>query len=193
MWDNVRDAGNNLGGTIIRYDGELVYVSDVYGEDNDIRMNINNLLNNSTSEVHLNDPLLNFKPVPLGYAFYNGHAVFLARVPKRRWKTGLDRNNVVMIDQEFTMRPFSLNSRTHEALDRCVKGLYDTVESAKKKLATGDIRSIPVSRHFALSHMDASRLLYMGTTVGTMEDNRPVFTENFSYLDGQYYEEVCRD
>lgn len=87
---------------------------------------------------------LNIDPVPLGYCHVDGEAVYVRRIPARKYKQGLSDGTMT----SNSGMPISFQSLIH-----CIKGIYP----ALKPLSSG---SLAFSRDYARDYKD--NLFYKG-------------------------------
>ncbi len=180
MWDNRRDCTNQLVGTVVRKGKNAVTVEAIRGQGRDLVASVCTLATKRTSAVRVDE--LDLKPVKLGYINTRQGTRYLTRIPMRRWKHGLDSNNVDAIGIRGQRVNFDIRSHSR-ALAACIRGQYpvfdeciDTVEQ--------DGTSRAFSRNFAL-RQGSSRIevYYKGRKVGHVGGNRNVVLDNrYQYL-----------
>ncbi len=181
MWDNRRDCAAQLGQTIVRMEGIPVMVRDVGGDDDDLVAYIRPILdyeNNPTREVSVSD--LDLSPVPLGYANTGGTANYLARIPRRRWKHGLDSAAI----ESTTPRgrnTFRFREGGLDYLAKTITNEYPTLAAARAAVDGGVASSVAFCRLFAVA---PKTVYYKGVKCGTWDAkaNDVVLSNHMSYL-----------
>lgn len=89
MYDNLRDVEFRLRGTLVEYDGDLHYVSEVDVDDGyTLRV-----VGKHDTSVALTDPKLKITGIKTGYLNFNGKLLFLKRRPTRTYRQGLRYDN----------------------------------------------------------------------------------------------------
>jgi len=165
MWDNQKDAMNQLEGTIVRKGRNPVRVIDVEGRGKDLVITFTYLRSGRIGRCPITE--INVKPVQLGYINTDGSSYYLARQPNRRWKQGLDGGNLLsIVDMRSTV--FRLdNSRRITALADTIMGKYPTLEAARSAVGSGLASRVAFSRSFAISK---NALFYKGRQVGIVNN-----------------------
>lgn len=165
---NIDHAYAYLVGSIIRVDGEPVYIMNVRGrkpsytiEYYPIKLHaIGGLADpNAFKSIKLSDESVDMEPMPLGFSWTNlvditGYetnlTVYISRTPSRNWKIGLYGRNVQIV------KALSRNGDNLRRLWIPSKMLHDTVVGNYPKLdeALDHVRDrqgvVPFSRRFAV-------------------------------------------
>ena len=164
-------ANSRLSETIVRRNGEPVYVYGVRGGMSVQFASLENL--DDVIECHIDE--LDLHPVPLGYCNYNKLASYLSRVPMRRdWRQGLRRGNFV------SLSGIDANRIPYECLRQAILGDYPTFTAALE--AVKKMKSIAWHRHWSL---DVNmQVLYKGGVrpVGRVENGQVVLDSRYMYL-----------
>jgi hypothetical protein len=176
-YDNVNDAQMRLGGTVIRYNGKPVYVIDV-GDKKDpetfdtyIYLNITFPIDGVVDQVLIDDPLLDFSPVPVGYVNYNGGSAYVHRVPIRKWKQGLHRDNLNVEWDTYNGLGEDADILVTSSLARSILNEYPAFDEAIERVRSKRDKSCAFNRKFSLVRSDIGLLwlYYKGEQVGWIE------------------------
>ena len=192
-YDSLEEVTMRLGSTIVRYDGEPVYVSNVsMGDDGVPRIHILPLpvkTMNDYDEVRaepktlrkvVNSRHFDFEPFLLGYAnLAKWGAIFLTRAPVRKFKQGLNSGNLVN-DKGVNFKTLMADEGFKQALKNEYPTLGEAVSKAKAKSIT-----VAFCRELAVSSRELGYFIleYKGTECAFSEDGS-VFKlpEQFQYL-----------
>lgn len=184
MYDNVSDARRYLDYTIIRYKRSPVLVKGITSQKKSLVLHILNISTDKMSTVDINDPSLNFEPVPLGYGTdEKGHVFFCSRLPRRKWKQGLH-------EESLTVHPGLLGKVGFgsmaglRALANTIKGKH---KSFKEAVETGGI----FHRLFRIPSPDDKLIEYKGTVIGRVKDGFIELLADYKYLEN-YVKEVAK-
>jgi len=161
MWDNLRDAKNQLSGTVVRLRNAAVKIETVRENHGELFVDYTTLYTGKDGRCRLT--LLNLRPIPLGYVNTPEGALYLARRANRRWKHGLDGGNLCVI-REHEASDYYLDDKIQLPLAKAVLGKYPTYDQAYWALDEGIAESVAFSRSFALSR--GGVLLHKGSVVG---------------------------
>jgi hypothetical protein len=179
-YDSIEEANLRLAGSIVKYDGKPVYVSEVafnpklFG-DNRIRVYFYPLPIVGEGEKQrrvLTSPKFDFKAFSVGFVMINQSLCFIGRAPCRRYQQGLtDGNSRIQGNASFRDLLYS-----QEFVDACC-GIR---KNFREYIAGGDPwnpASGPISFSFAFKGEDngTKSLLYCKggpiTTIGLFRDN----------------------
>jgi len=183
MYDNVEDARRYLDGSVIRYGKKPILVHGCYVNRKSVTLEVSYLRTEKRENIAINDPLLNFKPVPLGYGVdVRGDIHFHFRIPRRRWKQGLHPESVGV--SGGAARRISFGSRGERlSLANTIQGRFKTFKQAFKE---GGI----FHRNFQIAMRNGGRFLeYRGERIGSFDGNTLELYDKYSYMD-KYVEEV---
>lgn len=183
-YDTVDYAKSRLVETVIRLNGSPIMVLGVRGEDNDITVEYNDLMNDGVYGVaKLSDCDLN--PVSLGYVNHKKSAYYIMRTPMRRdWRQGLRMLNLVDA-QGAQPRLVSYSSIGHTILGK-FPSFKETLSMLSTK--TRAPKSVAFHRDFAVDvegkmeykgFVDAARINMDNGNV-TMNDNTNWLAEAFN-------------
>lgn len=191
-----------LVGTIIQHKQKLVSVVKIVrrGEgDEDLPVIYAADVENGEEvrEVHTSDSW-NFRPFPLGYVNSVRGCHYIMRIPRRRWKQGLDQGGLIEASHtpigDFEIaKKVNLPSLIGKPLVDCLKGNYPSFkEVLKSSVARKGSGLRAFSRDFALQTkggggLDIS-LFHQGTRVGWVTDGRVTLGGKFKYLKELLYE-----
>lgn len=135
-YDSTEYANSRLAGTIVKYQGEAVYVSECFGER---LAKIRVLPHGNEDAVNLDH--LDLSPIKLGYVNIGGCAEYLQRIPKRRdWRQGLRANNV------------NNAGVLEEGVAFLVNPTYPTPDKVVDRVFHCSDESMAFSRHFSVRY-----------------------------------------
>lgn len=185
-WDY---AGTRLRDTVVRYEGEPVYVFSV-SEENTAKIQVMGKGSQPYQWVPLD--CLDLSPVPLGYTNTPSECSYTSRMPTRHYKQGL---NGVNLD---TGNAGSSVSFTSPCLYKTVMNNYPKIVDCFESIVVGESISRAFSRNFALTlgALSGLSLLFRGKEVGEItwnhEAQQPNYTLNnrYSYLQEMLEEEL---
>ena len=121
--DNLEAANMRLRRTIVMHGGRPVYIQEIMHHDLEV-FGTDLLTGKDQKLPSLRRKSWDFRPVRLGYVnFAREHAAYLRRVPARRWKQGLDCDQL----------PFRNEKLTSPALARTILGQYPSFEKAVER------------------------------------------------------------
>lgn len=179
MWDNRRDCHAQLVGTIVMKGRTPVMVDDVTGEGA-LRTNYTTLASGRTGACQLDD--LSLRPVTLGYLNYRGRSIYLSRMPRRRWKHGLDSQNISAVSNKNTTVGFDA-MQVKRALSSCILGNHAAFGEALDRVREEAIE-LSFSRIFSLGPArEGENLYHKGRKVGTVQNDQPVLQTKFRFLE----------
>lgn len=172
-------AHTRITGTIVRLDGEPVYVTEPVG-GRSFRVKV---LDDEQGDRHtVALTALDVSPVPLGFVNFLNVASYLVRMPKRRdYKQGTRMENIT------SLHGFRVADIPMLHLAKTIRNNYPTFTAAlrkveaKAKLKKTKFHSIAWHRDWALRH-DLAVIYRGGAIVGTISGGRPVLNEDKLYL-----------
>lgn len=124
---------------------------------------------------------LNMAPVPLGYVNNVKSCQYIKRVPRRRWKQGLNPQSVDVIISEEGLKS--------KAFGNTILGRFPSAEKASELIISRKKRSVAFSREWALQvGMVEPTLLHRGTAVGIYKDGEACIFEKYQYLTESFKE-----
>ncbi len=198
MWDNREDARMRSVESVVRYDNLPVYIRDIVDDPPGLKVQFTYLLKQKTELKDIKDELFDWSPVPTGNVNTEHGMLYLCRRPVRKWKQGLHRDNMRVVDtgqvKKMIMNGHLLRSRE---FGRTVMRDYPSYEEAFQHVSDGkDARGRVIdgrafSPNFGLERTDLGLLwlCYRGERVGWYEKGRLRLGEGREYLI-QSYEEV---
>ena len=179
------DLGLRLRNSIVMYKSKPVIITAIgMTQDSDP------CLEATGEEGEIKIPLpsrhLDVRPFPLGYLPKTKSFIsdsFAARLPVRRYKQGLDEENLIMPNNP--MRPIEAWGKSELGmLGNCIDNRYPSLKEALTAVEqyTGVVKSF--ARKWAVSSKkDGNTLLiYRGREIGYIRDGQPVLQEEYSYL-----------
>lgn len=182
------DVGMRLANCVVMYDGKPVMLGDVMhnAEEQSVIINARYLSNGRNFIISLPDEKLDLTPVPVGYVNYGKDAVYVSRVPVRRYKQGLCHHNM----RTRYANPMVPNVRTASILSsrgmsECITDDYYTLNDCIKLLEEGERSSVAFHRRWALYEDEAigvRHLMYRGRQVGIYGEHGPELGRKFRYL-----------
>lgn len=142
-YDTVEYARSRLVETIIRLGNIPVMINQVSGEDDNIILHYESLLNPSNDQAPLSQ--FNLDPVPLGYVNYKARASYLSRSPMRRdWRQGARMINIVDNDG------FSPRGMPYRVIAQTMMGSFPKWKNCLETIASKDIVSVAFHRDFCV-------------------------------------------
>ena len=176
FFDTPRYARQALANCLVRIGESPVWVGEI-GED--FSTTFTYLSNGRMSVIPDIRKVVDFniQPVPLGYINLGEKAVYLRRIPRRRWKQGLSSDSL-----DKRIGAHALRSRS---MANCILGRYPSLEKALSRVKDG-LFSSAFDRDWAVSAGVVNPdLKYKGVVVGIVDnDNVPRLS-----LDNQYLHE----
>jgi hypothetical protein len=176
QYENVHDAQMRLQNTVILYDGEPVWISEVgqvgAGDPKgDIfRVYIRPLpINGKEAErKFISSKKFDLAPFPMGFMNKNGNVYYCSRLPRRQQRQGLSNQTFAcsLIDGSSVERPrreFNLeNLVSDQCFLDCIKGKYPNVAEATRQIEEGNIQGVAFHRCFAIIRdAELSELIYL--------------------------------
>lgn len=157
------DASMRLLGTIVRYKGEPVYISDVPGQNQATATYLKD--NGKGAHFHINpndDQTVDISSVPLGYMTHNSTPYYLQRVPERRQKQGLDTRRVIIRKDKSSMN-----------LDQTLNGYWRDLNNTILDIGWRPLTAAlsaggAINRYFAveIGSDKIRKFCFMGETIG---------------------------
>jgi hypothetical protein len=182
MFDNVRDANMRLQGTIVRYEGQPIQIHEVVGVDAAIKLVVMGLVDEEVQRLGLDDPELNLDPVPLGYVNEGKGTSYVERIPIRKWKHGLHRENVHIRGDMVELGRDVIRTRY---MADTILGVFPTLPEALQSVVEGRRKETAFNRKFSL-RMDEEtgivNLMYRTERVGFVMDGKPQLGPKMQYL-----------
>lgn len=176
FFDTPRYARQALANCLVRIGEVPVWIGDI---GDDFNTTFTYLTNGRKSEIpdirKVED--LNIEPVPLGYINLRSKAVYLRRIPRRRWKQGLS--------SESLDKRIGTTAICSRSMANCITGRYPSLEKALSRVKEG-LLSSAFDRDWAISTGVVNPdLRYKGTVVGIINnEGLPTLS-----LDNQYLHE----
>lgn len=176
-------AQTRLADTVVRLekDGIPIYILSIHPVNGEVQYQLlSGVDSNEISVCHLDD--INTCPVPLGYTNTSNYgALYLERMPVRRYRQGLRRDNMICKDG------IRVDVISWANIDKTIRGDYPTLKEAYKSTASTG-RSMAWARNWAV---DGAGILYKSNKVGLFKAGLvPVLEKNFTYLKEALEEEL---
>lgn len=170
-------ASGRLYQTIVRLDGEPVYVMNTMGDEYEVKT-----LKSGLVEI-CNYTELDTNPFELGNIENNdGGTSYLVRAPSRQWKQGFRTAQILNTG-------WNMPSIWSKAFYNMLSGTYKGLEETYELLINQERRRLPLTRHFSLSTPKANGklpLTFKNTVVGEVTPKTkiitPEFNKNFTFL-----------
>lgn len=191
MYDDLGYARQRLDSSYIRYKGLPVYVTEITGEFN---LRLYCYGGKKEFNKNINDPDLDFKPIPLGYVNYKAktstetgykilnEAYYLERAPQRRMKQGLVSNSVVC--RHRNMGRGIANTLLQLPLYNLIAEKFKPYAEVVKNIKVEE--SIAFDRRLAIRKVSYGPkvLMYRGRDIGYFESTAKSFAigEDHMYL-----------
>ena len=169
--DTVRDASMRLDRTIVRYNDQPIYIHRV---NEHFRLEAHYLkTGDRVPEDALQEPeAFDFSPVLLGYA--NGvrcDATYVTRVPRRRWKQGLNAEAIKGMGGRDMAGPY---------LYKTIVNDYPTFSKALRRSVDYNYATA-FHRHYAVFN-SGTLVSYKRTVIGEVVDGKIVVMPAYIYL-----------
>lgn len=195
MWDNYEDARMRCSGSVVRYEGKPIYIHEVTG---DLHIKFTSLLSQRQKTVKLDDPKIDWKPVPAGFVNTGGTMAYVCRRPVRKWKQGLHRDNIHVVEGDRRHRLRYADLLRSREFGRCAMRDYPKFDNAMEAVAAGkDAKSKVLARAFSpefgltRTELGLVWLVYRGDRVGWYEKGHLRLGEGKEYLIQSYEEAVA--
>lgn len=174
-YESEEDVRLRLSKSVVRLGEQPVYVEGTLSKD---RVVICLLEEGDRKECDIKD--LNLLPVPLGYIQTRAGAVYASRRPVRRYKQGLNDENMVALDV-FTKAPVRLPVTSKEVC-RTILGKYPPVGEAFQQVREGKL-IVPFSREWAVAnYKEELCVMYKGNVVGYVGDDNVMLSPDKYFL-----------
>ena len=186
-----QDVSQRLNKGVIFYKEEPYFVNSVYDSGQSLVLLPLKNLKSKGSRVATNDTNIDVSSKELGYINFNAEAVYVRRIPLRRYKQSISpealegyipsRNN--SSKYRGSMRNLVISAAGHSMF----VGSYPKIDNALKSIASGVVRSIAISRNVALSinQMGIVYIYYKTDQVGYLDvANSKVLvpSDEFAYI-----------
>lgn len=188
-YETVQEASMRLGGTVVLYDGEPVYINEVRHEEDLPKGEIFRVLLTRLPVSHdakvdrkfISSGKFDLTPLRMGFAnLADGHAYFLSRNTARQNRQGLSERSLTVEGLDPNRPPARWKNIIYDkGFVDCVHGKYPSMEDAIKLLTDQPGKSVAISREYALkSHSEMEGLLILHhklREVGFMSTSDKVF------------------
>lgn len=187
LYDTIEDATRRLERTVVHVAGIPSFIKEFTGEG---KIECINLLNGEefTFDYKKFSGKIDITPVKLGYCNLRGKAVYLMRLPTRKWKQGFGADNLFVATGNA-----GRDILQDRALGRTITGKYPSFEKTIQELKKDNVQSMAFSRSFAVQKYDEEIILmYRSSWVGDFKGDTITFKKQFIHLDS-YLREVIKD
>ena len=180
MFIRLEDARMRLNNSIVRRNGKLVYIHDVYNSDEmpkayDVRV-VAPEYNDDEGEIVPLDDTFDFTPIPLGNVNYDGSSYFLMRKPARMWKTGLHRDNLISRMYGDGWKRITMHT---PALATALENTYLNLRVAFQMVSQDAMSSCSISRQFSLINLGQSVCFRGAVIVGHYDGDIHLNNDHF--------------
>lgn len=181
----IQDLGMRLSHSLVMYDGRPFFISEVEGTT----LLGTDTLTGKAKSVGLPAPLLDIRPVLLGYVNGREHATYCSRMPHRRYKQGLNSANLLL--QEGARIRDKTSLIQSKAMAQCVLDKYPSLDEVYDEVSNAKRHSRAFHRYWSLHYTGGEiGLNYRGLHVGAFKAGNLKLMESFSYLKEELGESV---
>jgi hypothetical protein len=180
MWKDLNDAQMRANFTVVRYCSCPVYITSIkVSAAGGLLACFLHLSNSEKGEAHLEDPGWDWSPVPTGFVNTGKSVFYVQRVPVRKYKHGLSKENISVTPSRMGLLDIFKTKQMGDTICR----RYPGYEEAMAAVTT---TSCQVAFHpdFALTKTGLGPvfLMYRVDTVGWYEGGKIVLGNEFKYL-----------
>lgn len=179
MWDNQEDARMRLLNSVVRFKDQAVTITDINAG---LTVYFTYLATGNASKAAIESRDWDWSPVPTGYVNTNRHAVYVERMPVRKWKQGLHRDNTKIRGEGQRLIDRDIIFSKHFA--QTVKMKFPKYKDALKDVTNNKYKSRAFSLHYSLDRDEIGLLwlMYRGFKVGWYAGEIFQFGDGFGYL-----------
>ena len=173
-----RDASMRLTGSIVMYKGKPVHVLEATVKKCLV------VLVGKGDELRVNTDDLDLTPVQIGNIQIGAECLYVQRMPIRRWKQGLHRENLRVSSGPSSRRipGMHINMTDKDMLNAIINKFGDAQENMAKVLS-GQWASAALNRHWSVhNHKGIPRLMYKDKLVGFVDEGEITITKKFFFL-----------
>jgi len=173
LYDSAHDAQLYLSDTLVRLDGEIVYV---LGVQSDMRADVHTY-KGERKQVDVSE--LDLTPIKLGYVFNpdENKPMYLERTPNRQWRQGLHGGICARKGERGRGISLNIGGRIVKRLSENNFPALNRAHRIAKKLRG----EIPFSSVLSVDYVDNIR--YKTMIVGSFKDKKIELMSNFFYLE----------
>lgn len=186
MYDTLHDANMRLSDCVVMQGADPVYINEVRGDDQDQVAVYTRLADGVPGTLPLTRANFDITPVRTGYVNLRDTCVYVQRLPVRRWKQGLNRENSqtapLSREEHRDIVMDVLNSREMAAT---ILNEYPAMPEALQAVQEGRSQCSAWHRHFAFARdrdVGLVWLYYRNDKIGWMQDGEPVLGAQYTYL-----------
>lgn len=184
------DVALRLGNTIVRYDGEFVYVQALTEPSLHVQITFLNKTDTLSGDllqkqVHANDLKFDLESPLLGWAQYDASVpMFFSRAPYRRQKQGLHKDNISYrtLDDPKTAKLINTNWITSKFLTKMLLGEYREFPKVYQRFKEGKTTAEAISRLYCLRmdpNTDVIKMYRKMYPVGTLDSDGVLVLDKF--------------
>lgn len=199
-YETAEEASFRLAGTVVLYDGEPVFISQVLHEPDLPKGDIYRVYtqpvpvsrnNRQDERRYISSGKFDLAPFKLGFLNLDGHVFYLNRIPARQNRQGLNERSLEVIplrNNPNLALPSFASLITKQEFYNTIKGVYPSVAEAMARLREDGVSGVALSREYALvSHTSLKELVFLfhrKTVVGFMQagENELQLGQAFKYL-----------
>ena len=161
MFDDVQFAIGRLRHTIVMKDGCPIYIENIDGRE----MFYRKLPKGGVEHCDFVEGCIDLTPIQLGYINRKGDCKYVCRMPKRRWKQGLDTQGAYYI-LKGRVRQYNI-MEAWSALTKTIKNKYPSIDKCVESCLNGT-GAMAFCRTFCLRPYSKRQLIleYMGEEIG---------------------------
>lgn len=177
MWNRAEDAHMRLAGTIVLFNGEPVYVTRV---NPDHKVLFCFLSTGKKGEAAWEADAWDYRPVKTGFVNLGREMFFVERVPVRKWKQGLHRENTAV----YPERPGIFDIIRTKEFAACIKRDYPSFKDVMRALRNGsaDSRAFHPLWGLQKTPLGLVWVCYKKETVGWFEGGKLKLGDGFQFL-----------
>lgn len=156
--------------TVVRHKGEPAFIYNITDNRHVVFSYLGEEIENKKT-ASFKSRYFDFSSPPLGYMNLQGRAYYVMRIPRRRWKQGIDRYSLTTV---FPSSEKGLGSRFPEGhlrsleFKKCIKGEFPSMEEALKQVENSRGDSVAFSRGVAIRKSPKGNIVldYKGREIG---------------------------
>lgn len=173
------DMNMRLADSLVMHGGRPFYVKEYMYGDNALYGYYTDKDRNEDKLIKLPNRYLDIRPPRLGYMNTRRNSYYVSRVPVRRYKQGLNRQNIAV--GALNIEPGLNRGDTIRCVElaRCILNKYPSLDECLEKLQDGR-NACAFHRHWAITA--GGELHYRGNPVGAYQKGNLKLTEDYCYL-----------
>lgn len=169
------DVNSRLTGTFILYKGKAIYVKAAHDRILTYQLAGADITPFSLPlpQVHSESIYLEISSPPLGYLNSENRCYYVKRVPKRRWKQGIDAHSVIVTSHNTTGGSVPITHFNTKFVANMLEGTYLTVKKILEECALGHRLDGAFHRRWAIGNVNTKEktalLYYKGEVAGYLD------------------------